>query len=66
MEVRRIAPAQRVQQGATGEAVAAQAVQDRRGKPPIAANDGSVCSGLRSPESRYTNAWSGEVWYVTS
>src|SRR5262245_32627030 len=36
-----------------------------RSKPPIAANFGSECSGLRSPDNRYTSAWSRSVVYVT-
>src|SRR5215469_6287919 len=34
-------------------------------KPPLAANDGSECSGLRSPDSRYSSACSVLVCCVT-
>ena len=37
-----------------------------RSKPANFAISGSECSGLRSPESRYSNAWSARVAYDTS
>ena len=32
-----------------------------RSNPPIAANAGSLWSGLRSPDNRYSSAWFGDV-----
>ena len=53
VEARRVGAAQRVQQGPPGEPVACRARGGSGGRShPCAANDGSECSGLRSPESR--------------